>query len=59
MPLYYANVRWAIEDIQQLRPNMTDEMAEDFLIKNQKHIRDRSTEFGWTVIESLLDEQEK
>lgn len=54
----YAKVEWTAEDIKILRPHWTTEQAEQFLQNNQKMIRDRLTELGWEVIETLLSEEE-
>lgn len=48
----YADLAWTIEDVQSLF-DVTDAEARDFLVRNQKHIRDRLVEHGWTVIETL------
>lgn len=55
----YAEVAWTVEDIQTLRPEMTDEQAAEWLQSNQKYIRDRLVELGWDVIESLLSYDNK
>jgi hypothetical protein len=34
--------------------NMTDEQALEALQKVSKHLRDRSIEYGWEVLEMLL-----
>ena len=51
----YAEVAWTAEDVQTLRPDLTDEQAEDFLNRNEKHLRDRLVELGWEVMGTLLD----
>ena len=50
----YAKVEWTAEDVLTLRPDMTEEQAEEFLQSNEKHLRDRLIELGWDVMESLL-----
>jgi hypothetical protein len=55
----FAEVAWTVEDIQTLRPEMTDEEAAQWLESNQKYIRDRLVELGWDVIESLLSYENK
>jgi len=42
------------EDIETLRPDWTLEQCKEWLDDNQKHIVDRSIEYGWAVIETLL-----
>lgn len=51
---HYAKVVWTADDILTLKPDWTDEQAEEWLECNQKYIRDRLVELGWEVIESLL-----
>ena len=55
----YAEVAWTVEDIQALRPEMTDEQAAEWLEFNQKHIQNRLVELGWDVIEALLSYDNK
>ena len=50
----YAEVKWTAEDITSLRPDWTMEQCHSFLQQEEKHIRDRITELGWEVINSLL-----
>ena len=50
----YAKVEWTAEDVLTIRPDMTEEQAEEFLQSNEKHLRDRLIELGWDVMESLL-----
>lgn len=50
----YAELSWCAEDVQTLRPDLTEEQANDFLDRNARHIRDRLTELGWDVIGDLL-----
>lgn len=49
-------IMWTAEDIKTLRPNWTDEQCEEALQGMEKHLCDRSVEFGWAVIEELLDD---
>lgn len=51
---YYADLRWSAEDVQTLRPDWSLERCENWLIANEKYIRDRLCELGWDVIETLL-----
>lgn len=51
---YYAKVVWTVDDILTLKPDWTDEQAEEWLACNQKYIQDRLVEVGWEVIEDLL-----
>lgn len=50
----YAAVRWSIDDVLSLRPKMTPEAAEEFLVENQKYIQDAMVEAGWAAMEALL-----
>lgn len=50
-----VTITWVPEDIQTLRPEMSDEEAEDALADIGKYLQDRSTELGWQVMEDLLD----
>jgi len=47
-------IAWTAEDIKTLRPGWTEEQCEDFLQQIENVLRDRSIEFGWTIIESEL-----
>jgi hypothetical protein len=51
----FARVAWTAEDILTLRPEWTEEKADEWLAQNERHIQDRSVELGWEVIETLLD----
>lgn len=50
----YATVRWSIEDVLSLRPEMTEEAAEKFLLQYEKVIQDSMLRAGWETIELLL-----
>jgi hypothetical protein len=50
----YAELSWCAEDVQTLRPDLTEIEAENFLSRNEKHLRDRLCELGWGVMETLL-----
>ena len=49
-----VHISWDAEDVQTLCMNMTDEQALEALQKVSKHLRDRSIEYGWEVLEMLL-----
>ena len=51
----FARVVWTAEDILTLRPEWTEEKAEEWLAQNERCVQDRSIELGWEVIETLLD----
>ena len=50
----FAEIGWTADDVQTLSPEMSQREAEDFLARNQKHLRDRLIEYGWDVMETLL-----
>lgn len=61
----YATVGWTVGDVMSLtevenieeggwEPQITEEQAEQFLLNNEGHIRDRLIESGWTVLETLM-----
>lgn len=54
-PTYYAELRWSAGDVQTLRPDLTDDQAEAFLHRNEKHLRDRLCELGFGVMTTFLD----
>jgi len=51
----FATVSWTVEDILTLRPDWSEDQAEEWIIKNQKHIQSRLVELGWEVIEALME----
>ena len=50
----YAEIKWTVEDVLTLKPEWTEEEAEDFLDSNERRIQDATIEHGWVVIESLM-----
>ena len=50
----YAAVRWSIDDVLSLRPEMTEEAAEKFLLQYEGVIQDSMLRAGWETIELLL-----
>jgi SepF-like predicted cell division protein (DUF552 family) len=48
-------ITWQAEDVQVLMPDLTLEQAEDALQDVGGQLQDRSVEFGWDVLEVLLD----
>ena len=55
----FAKVVWQAGDVQSIRPNWSDERAEQWLADNQRHIQDRLVELGWEVIEDLLGDEDE
>jgi hypothetical protein len=51
---YYAKVEWSPEDVKTLRPRWSLKKCREWLEAHERHIRDRSTELTWEVIETLL-----
>lgn len=47
-------IAWTAEDVKTLRPDWSEDQCEDFLKRIEHTLRDRSIEFGWTIIESEL-----
>lgn len=54
MKEWFAGTRWHPDDVLALRPEWTKQKAMEFLTDCEKHIRDRSIEFGWDAINALL-----
>jgi len=54
----YAKVAWQVGDIQELKPDWTDDQCLEFLINNQRHIQDAMIQQGWVAIETLLSMEE-
>ena len=48
----YAEICWEIYDVQDVF-DVTDEEAKEFMIRNQRYIRDRLCDAGYQAIESL------
>ena len=58
---WYGISRWCREDVHSIRKDMelyqwTDEIAEAWLASIERTLRDRMTETGWEVIETLMGE---
>lgn len=51
----YADLGWHVGDITSMT-KLDDEQARDWLVSNQKYIRDRLCELGHEVIETLLSD---
>jgi len=54
----FAKVAWVIEDILSLRPEWSDEKAEEWLSSNEKYIQEIMVERGWEAIDGLLPAKE-
>ena len=49
------SVVWSPEDIQSLIPNMSDADAIEALHAIRDSFKDRATEEGWQILETLLE----
>jgi hypothetical protein len=54
----YALVGWSVDDVLSLRPDWSDDRADEFLRKYQRQIVDLMVERGWDAIETFLAEEE-
>ena len=54
LPTGYAEAQWVASDVASLRPDWTEEQAEEWLSFNEKYIRDAMIRAGWSAIETLL-----
>lgn len=54
----FAEMSWAPEDVQTLRPRMPIHVARAFLHVNEKRLRDRLIELGWEIMRELLTYEE-
>lgn len=52
----YAKVAWSWPDVQELRPEWTQEKCEDWLANNAKYIQEALVQQGFKVIEDLITE---
>jgi hypothetical protein len=48
---------WLPKDILAIRPDWSDEQCADALHYVRRELKDRSIEYGWEVLEHLLDER--
>lgn len=55
----YAEVAWSVSDVQDLKPEWTNEQAIDFLSRNESDIQEAMIQRGWNAIEDLLHYEEK
>jgi len=51
----YCNVSWNIHDVKVLRPEWSDEEAENFLAYNEERLLDLMIQRGWEILESFID----
>lgn len=54
-----VTIRWSYEDVKALRPDFSDEKALEILDKCARSLKDRSTEEGWLILDTLIDIYEK
>lgn len=50
----FAVVKWRIADIQELRPNWTEDECIAFLEEIEGNLQDRMIERGWDVIDTMI-----
>ena len=50
----YAVVTWRAEDVQSINGAWSLEKCEEWLQDNEENIKDRLTELGWEVIDTML-----
>lgn len=51
----YATVRWSVDDVLTLRPDLSIDSAETFLIAHERVLQDVMVEAGWSALENFLD----
>jgi len=54
-----VTIEWCEGDVQTLRPDYSDEECQEALDSIGKHLRDRSIEKGWEIMEFLLDDYDR
>ena len=52
-------IKWGIEDVLHLRPNLTEGQAEKMLTAVSRPLKDRNIEEGWQILETLVSLVEK
>jgi len=52
-------IKWSWEDVQSLRPDLSEEESLVMLHKIAKGLHDRSIELGWEVMETLIQMNEE
>lgn len=51
---FFATIRWTIEDVQNLRPEWTEEQARAWWIENERFFRETLTEYGNEILANAL-----
>jgi hypothetical protein len=54
-PTLYCTVSWCVADVLELRPEWTNEQAEDFLASNENRLQEMMIQRGWEILESFID----
>lgn len=54
-PIPYASVNWTVADIESLRPMWRTSQCEEWLVANERYLRDFMIEKGWDFINANLD----
>ena len=52
-----VTITWVAEDVQTLKPEWTLEQCQAALNRVGKHLKDRSIELGYQVLEDLLRDE--
>jgi len=55
----YADVSWSVSDVQDLKPEWTEEQCVDFLVKHEDDIQVSMINRSRAMIEFLLNHKEK
>lgn len=51
-------ITWNWEDVQELRPDWTEQVCQEMLTKIGKVLEERSVEEGWYILRDLLSIEE-
>jgi hypothetical protein len=48
-------IKWSWEDVQSLRPYLSQDECYEMLDRIAKGLHDRSVEIGWEIMETLIE----
>lgn len=51
-------IKWSWEDVQSLRPDLSEDESLEMLDQIAKGLHDRSIEIGWEIMETLIGMEE-
>ena len=54
----YVTVSWCPADVQDIRPDWSDEKCMEMLQQIARNLEELSIEKGWDILENLLDYEE-